>query len=127
MHCWLTTSTWRTITIKGQKNLSDSIKTSKHINKVLLISVIEQFVLRNSELFMQLGIMMHLIIIMCSVDENLELSCQMDGWLGQLFLLDKWVIDEYNHLLLPHVSWKYNYLNKRKVECSHQGQHQFIS
>ena len=43
-----------------KKYLSDLIKMNKHINKVLLISVIEHYVFKNTKIFTRLGIIMHL-------------------------------------------------------------------
>ena len=68
---------------------------------------------------------MHLIIMHC-IYENHELpnnfidqdfiaqAAKWDGWRGQLFPLIRWIIDEYNDLLLPHVplgkTWLIRYI-----------------
>ena len=108
-----------------KKYLSDLIKTNEHIDKALLISVIEHYVFKNTEIFTRLGIMMHLMVMHC-VDDNLELPdnfidhkfidqvTKWDGWRGQLFPLVAWVIEGYNHLLVPHVplgkTWLVGYI-----------------
>jgi hypothetical protein len=96
-----------------KKYLSDLIKTNEHIDKALLISVIEGYVFKNTEICTRLGIMMHLMVMHC-IDDNLELPdnfidhkfieqvTKWDGWRGQLFLLVAWVIEGYNHLIVPH-------------------------
>ncbi len=44
-------------------SLGKLIKSNEYIDKPLLIGVIEQYVLKNSELFTRLGIIMHLIVM----------------------------------------------------------------
>jgi hypothetical protein len=46
-----------------KKYLSDLIKTNEHIDKALLISVIEHYFFKNTEIFTRLGIMMHLMVM----------------------------------------------------------------
>jgi hypothetical protein len=90
------------------------IKTRENINKKILIQVIEQFVLNNSELFMHLGFIMHLIIMRC-VEESHTLPnnvCGHDfivaqaanwhGWQKPLHQLVNWAIEQYFPLLLSH-------------------------
>lgn len=106
-------------------SLGKLIKSSEHIDKPLLIGVIEQYVLRNSELFTRLGIIMHLIIMRC-VEENRSLppkfcddefiaqAANWAGWRNQLHPLIVWAVGQYGPLLLPDVpvgkSWLLGYI-----------------
>lgn len=107
-----------------KKYLGTFIKANEHIEKALLIRVIDEYVMKNSELFTRLGIMMHLIVMHC-VNENLELphnfteeifiaqAANWHGWRGPLHPLVEWVINEYNQPLLPNIplgkSWLIGY------------------
>ena len=114
---------------KGERviklSLGKLIKSNEHIDKPLLIGVIEQYVLKNSELFTRLGIIMHLIVMRC-VQENHSLPpkfCDEEfiahaanwfGWRNQLHPLIQWAVEQYGPHLLPDIplgkSWLLGYI-----------------
>ncbi len=135
---------------KGERviklSLGKLIKSNEHIDKPLLIGVIEQYILKNSELFTRLGIIMHLIV-MCYVQENRSLPpkfCDEEfiahaanwfGWRNQLHPLCSLLRSRKNNLL-PHRPTLHllsialmRMIAKRKIfqGCIFQKKYQFLN
>ncbi len=95
-------------------SLGKLIKSNEHIDKPLLIGVIKQYVLKNSELFTHLGIIMHLIVMRC-VQENRSLppkfcdeefiahAANWSGWQSQLHPFIQWAVEQYGPHLLSDI------------------------